>query len=378
MLHLAWNALLHDRARTVLSVVAAGSVLALVLVFEGFWVGIIRDLEAFPPSLPADLVVLQKGVDTVSTSRSSLRQLSRDEVEAVDGVRVAHPLLVLPLILEREGRRLPIQVVVYDSAGAPRIASGRAIRGRGELVLDRRMARYFAIEPGATLELMDEMFDVVGLSSRSGSPFAPFAFITFDPLTELYFKSGLGVSGGAVPLLGALLVELDGGTSASAARHAIEAVVDDVDVWTPAELGRNDAALGELLLGPALGLLLAIAWTIATLTMALTLYATTESRLREYAVAKAIGASPGQIAAGMLVHAAALVIAGLPVGLMAAGVVAELVTSWSPLYSVQPWEPGVVARAFGAALAAAAVGVLPAWIRVVRVPPDDVFRAAAI
>ena len=62
-----------------------------------------------------------------------LPQLARPAVEDVAGGRVAHPLTGLPIIYGRDGRRTPIFVFVYDTAGGPAaIAEGIGDKGHGD------------------------------------------------------------------------------------------------------------------------------------------------------------------------------------------------------------------------------------------------------
>lgn len=379
MLHLTLQELLVQRWRTGLTVTAFGAVVSLLLLFEGFRVGVLRDLEQFPASLPADLVVVQAGVENFAVARSSLRQLTRREVEAIDGVVAADALLLLPIVLEHGEHRTPVQILVYNErARAPSLASGRHAEGLHEIVMDARLARHHELELGDTIEVFAYRFEIVGLSSGTGSPFAPYLFVTYDDLIEMYLEADLPLSADSVSILGALVVELEPGADVHAVRREIEATISDVDVYSPAELGVLDANLGRRLLGPALNLLISVAWIIAWLTFSLGMHSVVRSRLREYAVVSAIGATPGAIMGAMLMTAAVLTVAALPVGLLIAQGIAVAIEHATPLYSAVPGDPAVVARATAATLGACAFGVIPAARRITRVDPDEAFRGASI
>lgn len=375
MLYLAYRELLHERGRTLVTVLAVASTIAIVLLFEGFHAGILDRLYRFPASLPADLVVVEQGVDNFTMARSALRQMTRDEVEAVDGVKLAHPLLVLPVIFDHGGRTIPIQLLVHDEVGGSRdIVAGRDAEHTHEMVLDRRIARHAGIGVGTRIDLFGYELEVVGLSGDSESPFAPYGFLRFETLIDLYFKADLPMSPDSVSLLGALLVQLEDGADVDAVRAGIETAVPDVDVFAPDELGASDAAMGDLLIGPSVGLLIAIAWVIALLAIAMGNYGNVQARLSQYAVLKALGASPTAMAVAVLASALAVTVAAIPLALLLARGVGELVVltsaSWRPL----PWEPAVVARASAAALIATALGVLPALRRLSTVEADAVLR----
>lgn len=378
MLHLAWRELLHERARTLLAIVAVASTIAIVLLFEGFLAGILDRLHRFPASLPADLIVVQQGVDNFTITRSALRQTTRKEVEEIDGVEIAHPLLVLPVIFDHGGRSIPIQLLVHDGVGGTRdVVQGRDLDDTGDMVLDVRIAKHSGIPVGSSVDLFGYELEVVGLSGDSESPFAPYAFIGFETLIDLYFKADLPMSPDSVSLLGALLVQLDDGASRDAVRDRIEGAVADVDVFVPDELGRNDAAMGEQLLGPALGLLIGVAWVIAFLAIAMGNFGHVQARLHEYAVLKALGATPAATALAVLATALSVTALAIPLALVLSRAVGELVIETSPSWRPLPWEPGVIARASLAALIATVLGVFPALRRLSRVEADAALRGGA-
>src|SRR4029450_11271946 len=97
--------LLHGPGRPRLSILSVASAIALVLVFEGFRTGLYREIRDFPAEMPADLIAMQAGVSNLLGARSVLPRRARAEVEAVPGVKVAHPLGGIPLIYTHGARR---------------------------------------------------------------------------------------------------------------------------------------------------------------------------------------------------------------------------------------------------------------------------------
>ena len=59
-------------------------------------------------------------VAAMIAARSTLPQQARLQVEAVEGVRIAHPLTAISVIHESSGRKTPLFIIVYDTAGGPR------------------------------------------------------------------------------------------------------------------------------------------------------------------------------------------------------------------------------------------------------------------
>jgi hypothetical protein len=99
--------LLHEPGRTALSTLAVAAAITLVLVFEGFRVGLYHQVRAFPEGMPADLIATQAGVSNILGARSVLPQSARADVQAVPGVKAAHPLGGTPIIYTKGTRSAP-------------------------------------------------------------------------------------------------------------------------------------------------------------------------------------------------------------------------------------------------------------------------------
>jgi ABC-type antimicrobial peptide transport system permease subunit len=358
----------------VLRTLAIGGALSVTLLFEGFRLGVDRQMAAPAASLPAPLVVLERGAKHVVGIRSDLPQSTRAKIEAVPGVRTAHPLLSLPVIFAHDARRTPIQLMAYDSAGAPKLASGRAISGPREIVLDERLAKLDHIAVGSEVEVLDRTLTVVGLSADTDIFFSPFAFLTYDELIDLYLDSKVPGAMGGAPLLSFLLVELQPGADASAIRAAIGRV-ESVDAYTPAELAANDIALGRQFFGAVLNLLVGIAWLASVLAIGLTMYAAVIDRRRDFGVMRALGVSAWGLTKEVVVEALVICALAFPVAVVVAGAAAAIIQSVNPTYRLVPFYPPVLLRGAAAALVAALLGACLPIRRLRALEPDLVFRS---
>jgi hypothetical protein len=265
-------------------------------------------------------------------------------------VRAAHPLVVVPVIFERDQQRTPLQLLAYDSAGAPLLAAGRPIDGSHQIVLDERLAQRYRLRVGDSIELLERDLRVVGLSRDTDVNFAPFAFVTYDELLDLYLEADVPGALGGAPLLSFLLIELEPGAQAAAARSSIESRVADVDVYTPAELAAEDVRFGRQLFGPVLDLLVGLGWIAAVLAVGLIMAAAVVDRHRELGIAVALGATPATLGAAVLIEAVLVsLLAYLPALLFARGAAAA-VERLEPLYRVIAWAGGARAWECGGAL----------------------------
>jgi hypothetical protein len=183
----AFRPLVVERSRFLLNVGAASAAVSLILLFQGFEVGLYQQLRLLPEQLPTPLVALQTGVTRLGAQRSVLPSLSRAAIEAVPGVRAAHPVAGVPLIYENAGRRTPVYVIAYDTAGAPRrLVAGRQIEREREIVVDSALASKYGLAVGSEVEFVGAKFRIVGLSTGTASMLNPYVFARYVDLVDLY------------------------------------------------------------------------------------------------------------------------------------------------------------------------------------------------
>ena len=95
-------------------------------------------------------------------------------------------------------------------------------------------------------------------------------------------------------------------------------------------------------------------------------------RVREFGIRMAIGAGRGHIARLVVRQALLIAAAGVPVGLLLAGLGSQLIAS--QLFGITPLAPTAYVTAVLALVAAVFVAVVPPALRAVRVNPVDVMR----
>jgi putative ABC transport system permease protein len=278
---IARRSVLRDRRRLVISVVGAGAAVALVFLLQGLWTGFLVQISAYEDHVGADLFVGDPGARNFFGVPSVLPSDAASRVAAVPGVRSATAIAVRYVVLDlHDSNRFAF--LVGSDPGAPGgawdIASGRAPLADDEMVVDETLAHQHAIHLGDRISVMGSSFRVVGLSEGTRSWMASFLFVTRTAVARL-----IGVDS-AVSFL--LVRTNDVATTA--------AVIHDrtgFSVLTPTALGDSDRGLlSKVIRGPIL-LMIAIAIAAGTLTIALTAYSAVVERIREYGIAKAIGAS---------------------------------------------------------------------------------------
>lgn len=374
---LAWRQLQRDMWRTVLTASAVGTVIAVILVLVGFEQGQYRQLQQAVLNRGGDLIVTEAGVTNFIAGRSALPQTTRAAVEAVAGVRQAHPLTALPLIFTQGERRTPIAVVVHDLRGGPhRLLAGREAKGSRDIVIDRSLAKKYGLALGQTLTLAGYDFVLVGIAEGETTFFMPIAFINYDALIDFMLESEAAPDLSTFPLLNLLLVELTSGADAQGVATAIRTRLPGIAVHAPRTLARNDVALGEVLLKPIMGLLVGLAHVIGLIVVALILYADVRLRRRSLAVLKALGFSQTQLARSVLWQALLLLALALPIGLLLALTFAAYVNQALPLYQVYLFAPDRLAAILLGSIGFAVGGALLAWLPLRRAEPMLAFQGS--
>jgi len=376
MLRFIYRQVALDPARSTLTATAIAAVVAVILVLEGFNEGLLAQLRNTVTDRQADLIVTQAGVTNMIAVRSILPQYARAEVEAVRGVAAAHPLTGIPVIFEKEGRRTPIFLLVYDTAGGPkRMAAGVVPSQPRDIVIDYSLAVKYDLEPGDPLMVSDFEFRIAGIASDAAALFTPLAFARYDDLIDFYFESDIAADISTFPLLSFLLVDLAPGADRSVVAARIETEVPSADALAPETVAANDASLGGMIFGPTLHLLVAVAYLIGVLVTGLTMFATVNARRTDFGVMKALGFSNAFLGISVVTEALIFAVIAIPVGIGLALLIGEALEYLMPLYLILPIENAPVLRTAIACLVFAVAG---AWVPIQlirRLDPSLVFRS---
>lgn len=376
MLVLVFRQLRLESGRTILTVLAIAAVIAEILILEGFLAGLYEQMRTAVLNRGGDLVVTQAGISNFIAARSILPQVSRLQVEEIEGVKVAHPLTGISVIYEQDGRRTPIIVLVYDTAGGPTaIVTGEGDPVERGIVVDRALAIKYDLSPGDPIRISDFEFTVSGVSTNSSAFMTPFAFITYDDLIDFYFESDVAADIATFPLLSFLLVEVEPGAEPLAVAARIEEHVEAADVFLPGELARKDENLARELMGPILGLLLAVSYGIGVLVVGMFMFAAVRGRLRNLGVLKALGFRQRVLGTAVILEAVVLTLVALPIGILLAMVIAGIIDRIAPVYLILATEPAAVARTAAACLAFAALGAFVPVRAIANIDPAIVFRS---
>jgi len=398
MFKLICRQLIYEPFRTLLTGGAIASALAVILLLEGFQSGLLLQLKNVALDRGADLIVTQAGVSNFTASRSLLPQVSRQQVEAVDGVVAAYPVTMVPIIYEQPGyRKTPVFFMVYDagdlsegktpaaekpfsmfrqvSRGGPsKLKAGRVAEKPREIVIDESLAVLYDLNVGDAFIVAGFEFRISGIAEQASALFTAFVFINYDDMIDFFFDSDLVGDISNLPLLSFLLVELQPGADRNAVAAAIETAEPDGDVFTPEQLARNDMELGRTLFGPIMGVLIGAGYVIALLVVGMIMFAAVHARLRDVGVMKALGFPDRSLVSGMMLESLLMVLLAFPVALLLAQGGAWFIETSVPLYLVPVMEIVPLLRTFFAALLLGVIGAYLPYRLIARLDPAIVFR----
>jgi putative ABC transport system permease protein len=372
---LAYIQLRSDLGRSALTCIGIAAVFAVILVLQGFQQGMNTQLRRVALDRGVDLIAMQAGVTNMIAARSVIPQMSRAQVEAVEGVSVAHPMTTLPIIYEKDGRKSALFLFVVDSAGGPEeTLDGRLPTREGEILIDRSLAQMHDLAPGDVFVVSGYSFVIAGVTKPLSALWTPFAFLSYDSLLEFYFEADLADDISAFPLLSYLLIETQPGADPALVAEGIEAGVPDVDVYSPDVVARNDEALGETMLGALLALLIGVAYAAGLLVIGLFMFTTAEGRRRDLGILKALGFPIRAILTSIVCEAVMLVGLAIPLGVALALALTWITHATMPIYLIRPTEPGPLLWAIGGSVVFALIGALGPLRFIRRLDPHEVFQ----
>jgi putative ABC transport system permease protein len=363
---LARRNLFQDKTRLALSIAGVALAVALILIMNGFLAGMNRQITSYLDHSQGSIIVAQKGISNLLGATSILPGRTAEDVEAVEGVEQAIPILSQFIILDLHAKKQPVYLIGYnlDEGGGPwKMAAGREPQTDSELVLDRVLAGRHNLGLGDHVQAMGEEFEIVGLSEGTTSWMTSFMFMRATAAENLLRAPG------AVSFF---LVEPGPEAESSRVVHDL-LELPGVNVLTKDEMEANDIKLFARVFSAPLRLMITISFLVGTMVIGLVIYTATVERQREYGVLKAIGSSNRKLYAVVTGQALVSSLSGALAGILLAYLLAALIMALRPQFLII-FDGADLVMAVGAGLAMALLAALfPARV-VAGLAPAEVFR----
>lgn len=340
------------------------------------------DLYVTGPKIPSSQSGGNVGVMTQKISAAAA-----DQIAAVDGVTTAHPASSLSGVLVGAddtpvtSNGAPTLIFpVYPDDSEIEVVSGRLPSAVGEVVLETGAMQRSGLAVGDTTHLVingtPSEVTVVGQISF-GTPMAGATVVGGDPTWIM----GLAAPDGMVAQIE---VDLAPGADLMTVRNQIAQLLPDARVQTRQETLDEQNATIEQVLGYIQTFLLvfvALALFVGSFIIMNTFAMSVRQRVKEFALLRAVGASPGSVFATVLLQAFIIGTLGSLLGVaggagLTRGLVAVLRWFGIPLSKV-PMTSDVVLASVIAGLGVTIVGALVPAREAALTPPVEAMRSPA-
>jgi putative ABC transport system permease protein len=334
-MNLAFRDIRHKLGRFVLTCLGLSLLLGVVVTMAGIYRGQTADALALVRSIKADVWVVQADTNGPFAESSRIPGDTREMIARIDGVVMAGSVTLQTVQIERNGRRLRLQVVGFEPGrpgGPVNLVAGRDItRSHYELIADRQAG----LALGDRLELGRHVFAVVGLTQGSVTLSGDsVVYMTLRDAQDLQFdltppearrEAARGAQRTNTDIVNAVVARIS-------PNIPVDAIAADVRRWKHLSVlseAEQEAILTITVIERArrqLGLFMTVLTIVSAVIIALIIYTLTMEKLREIATLKLIGA-PDRTIIGLIVQQALLM--GV-VGFAAGTALVSAAKDWFP------------------------------------------------
>ncbi|MGA8618276.1 MAG: ABC transporter permease [Candidatus Sulfotelmatobacter sp.] len=308
--------LVHRPIRSLISIVAIGLEVALILLIAGLCYGIMNDSKNRTAGIGADVIVQPPGSSFLAgISGAPVPVKVADILRRLPHVKVVSPVIwqlstagALEVI---DGIDLPS----FEALGGPfQYIQGGPFQGPNDVLVDDYVARQKHVKVGDTMEVLNHDFRVAGIVENGRGA------RKFLPLTTLQDLIG------AKDKASVFYLKLDDPANADQVvnevksqpgmeKYSVLTTTDYLSMMTPSRLPG---------FRPFIGVVIGVSLIIGFLVIFQSMYAAVMERTREIGILKAIGASKFYIVDAILRETGLLAVAGIVLGI---GV--SLAASWA-------------------------------------------------
>jgi putative ABC transport system permease protein len=361
------KALIQARARSLGSILAVGTALLLVITFRAVWEGETEQLAAYIEGAGADVWVMQDYVSNMHMASSFISEGKRTELATIEGVESLSGILYLNTMVEAGGRQWFSYVVGVDEEGqigAPwSMAEGSGTVSPGEAIIPETLSTLTDTGIGDRVQISDQLFTVVGLSSGTFSVTNPITFVHARDLADLLSLAGYDSY---------VLIRSAPGVDPADLSARIEEEIDGVAALPTADFVESDIQLASQMGTEVISLMTWICAILATLLVAFSLYIHTSHNRRELAILKALGFENRHVYGSVLIQAVVITGAAFGLAIIAGELLAVAGPRLFPVLSLSISIPALLEIGI-AALAIAVTATLAVARRIARVDPISVF-----
>jgi putative ABC transport system permease protein len=317
----------HRPVRTLLSAVAIGVQVTMILTLVGISRGVLGEMVARTRGTGADILV--RPPDSAAVT------LTGNMPEGIVNLvrREPHVALATGTLVQSVGLLDTITGIHADEfnamSGGLRYLEGAPFREPDDLVVDEVFAQAHKLRPGSTVEL-GHRWRVTGIVEPGK---LSRTFTDIRTLQDLFSATGK---------ISVIWVKLDNPANTSAVIASLGQKLEGYKVYSAEEFISLFSVNNVPLLAPFTRVVIGLAVVVGFLVVFLAMYMTVLERTREIGILKALGASPGYILGILMRETVLLALAGTVMGiLMAYGSreVMRVLAPTMPQLIVPDWWP---------------------------------------
>ena len=293
--------ILQRKVRSLISILAVSIGITLLLVLVGMTRGSINEVAERIQNVGADMIVQQAGATNFFALKSGILPARyRELIEEVPGVAAVSPVVTWTLTYRSQFYvAYGIDPEQFSTIGGElEIVRGRQLSGRGEVVIDSRMAEATGHAVGDDIELLGSVFRIVGISKEG---IGARIFLQMTQLQEMLHQENR---------VSLFFVRCTGPEAVKSTARAIENDIKGVRCQLlenfADEMARSMSGLKEFI-----GAITATTLIVSLLVILLAMYTTIMERTKEIGILKSLGASRRFIMGNILLESVILTVLGV-------------------------------------------------------------------
>ncbi len=343
----------HRIIRTILSTLAIGLGVTMMLTLVGVSRGMLDDQKRRAKGVGADIVMLPPGASVIQMRSAPMPEKFLDVIGAMPHVALTTGTTIMPIagISTLTG----IDYEKFDAmSGGFHYLKGGKFKNPDDIIIDEFYARQHKLNAGSAEILANKTWHVCGVV-ESGK--LARNFVQIKVLQDLSGNTGK---------LSVIYVKVDNQANLPAVIQALKAKFETYPVYSMEEFTSQFSVNAVPELKAFIGVIIALSVLFGFLVVFLSMYTAVLERTREIGVLKALGASPGYILGILLRETALLSVLGSIAGIAMSFGTRWLIATFIPAAMTQDIVPEWWPIAGAITLGGAMLGVLYPALKAAR------------
>jgi putative ABC transport system permease protein len=350
---LVWENLKHRPVRTLLSSLAIGLGVTMMLTLVGVGEGMLADQESRTRGVGADIIIRPAGSSAIGITPPSINEKLVAWVEEQRHVALATGVAIQPIGGISTVHGVDYAALARMSGDFQYIAGGPFGEAR-EAIIDEYYARERKLTVGSSIEILNKQWRVSGIF-RGGK--LTRMMLPIKVLQDMTANTGK---------VSVIYVKLDNPAYTQAVIAELKKTLTDYPIYSMDELASQFSVNNVPQLKAFIGVVVTLSVMFGFLVVFLAMYTAILERTREIGILKALGASPGYVLGILLRETVLLALLGSVVGILMSYGTKWLIATFIPASMTQSivysWWP----IASGVTTAGAVLGVLYPAVKAAR------------